>query len=356
VDPDLKSFRQDETTVGYETELTKLYVFSVRYTHKNVAHAIEDHAILGIGESENYPVGNPGDGLDLALDKANGTAKSARPKRVFNGLEFILTKRFSNNYHFSANYTLSRLYGNYSGLASSDENGRTSPGVDRFFDYPINGFTATGDPDDGNLATDRRHTFKAYGGYTFNWWGSKSNSTDFSFFQQILQGTPQTTFISVVATSIPLSKRGDLGRTPTFWQTDLSLSHKYKFGRDDRFALVFDVNVLNALNNNSVIRLVTTKYRVSNTITGEDIDPNYDADTQTLIPILNQILTGKIGPQLQALSTGQLPSIQGNCTVTPTHPTPDATCGRTNPISSLYGQPAAYQDARNVRFGFRFVF
>jgi hypothetical protein len=356
VDPDLKSFRQDEFTVGYETELFKQYVFSVRYTNKNVAHAMEDHAILGIGESENYPVGNPGEGLDLALDKANGTAKSAKAKREYNGLEFIFTKRFSNNYHFSANYTLSRLYGNYSGLASSDENGRTSPGVNRFFDYPINGFTATGDPDDGNLPTDRRHTFKAYGGYTFGWWGSNSNTTDFSFFQQILQGTPQTTFVSVVATSIPLSKRGDLGRTPNFWQTDLSLSHRYKFGRDSRYALVFDVNLLNALNNNSVIRLVTAKYRVSNTISGEDIDPNYDADTQTLIPILNKILTGQIGPQLAGLESGQLPSIQGNCTVTPAHPKADATCGRTNPISSLYGEPAAYQGERNIRFGFRFVF
>ena len=36
------------------------YVLSVRFTRKNVDHAIEDHAILGLGESENYPIGNPG--------------------------------------------------------------------------------------------------------------------------------------------------------------------------------------------------------------------------------------------------------------------------------------------------------
>ncbi len=340
VDPNLKAFRQDEITIGFERELSKEYVFSARYTRKNVAHAIEDHAILGLNEAENYPVGNPGEGLDLALDKATGTVKSARPQRLYNGVEVIFTKRFSKNYYYSANYTWSRLFGNYSGLASSDENGRTSPGVDRFFDYPINGFTATGQPDNGFLATDRRHAFKSYGGYTWNWWGSKANSTDFSFFQQILQGTPQTTFISVVATSIPLSKRGDLGRTPSYWQTDLSAAHRYKFGRDDKMTFVFDVNVLNALNNNSVTSFDRTRYRVTNTIIGTDIDPNYDSATQTLIPILNRIINGQIGPQLAQLENGGLASLSG----------------RTNPKNPLYGTPNGYQGARSVRFGFRFIF
>lgn len=345
VDPNLKSFRQDETTVGFERELSSQYVMTARYTHKNVAHAMEDHAILGFDEAENYPVGNPGEGLDLALDKANGTAKSARPKRVYDGLEITFTKRFSRNYYYSANYTLSRLFGNYSGLASSDEisaagTGRASPGVNRFFDYPINGFTATGQPDDGNLATDRRHAFKAYGGYTFDWWHSKSNSTDFSFFQQILQGTPQTTFINVVATAIPLSRRGNLGRTPTFFQTDLAASHRYKFGRDNRYAVAFDVNVLNALNNNGILTLFTNRYRVSNTISGGDIDPNYNSATQTLIPILNKILNGQIGTQLSQLENGGLPSL----------------AGKINPINSLYGLPNLRQATRNIRFGFRFIF
>ena len=37
--------------------------------------------------------------------------------------------RFSSNYFFSANYTLSRLYGNYAGLASSDEIRTPTTGV-----------------------------------------------------------------------------------------------------------------------------------------------------------------------------------------------------------------------------------
>ena len=348
VAPDLKAFRQSEFTVGFERELTKIFNLSVRYTRKNVDHAIEDHAILGLGESENYPIGNPGEGYDLQLDKAVGYVKSAKPQRLYNALEIVVNKRLSNNYFFNANYTFSRLYGNYSGLASSDEAGRTSPAVNRFFDYAINGFTATGEKDNGRLATDRPHAFKAYGGYTFDWWKNKSHSTDLSFFYTALQGTPVTTFVTVVATSIPLSKRGDLGRTPIFTQTDLSLTHRYKIGGDGRYSLAFDFNVLNAFNQNTVIGLTTAKYRVTNTISAIDIDPTYVAATQTLTVVLNRILNGQIQPAIDGLASGANRSIQG---------APGATTnGRTNPVSSLYGQPNSYQSARNVRFGFRFVF
>jgi hypothetical protein len=341
VDPDLKAFQERDFTVGFEREIRTHWVLSGRFTRKNVAHAQEDHAILGLNQSENYPVGNPGEGLDLKLDQGNGTAKSARPQRLYRALELILDKRLDNHYYFNASYTLGYLYGNYSGLASSDEAGRTSPGVDRFFDYPINGFTATGQPDNGYLATDRRHVFKAYGGYEFDRWKSKGHTDDVSFFYQALQGTPQTTFITVVATSIPLIKRGDLGRTPAFLQTDLSWTHHYHFGEGDRpYELAFDFNVLNVFNQNAVTSFTTTRYRTTNTIGATDIDPAYNQATQTLIPILNKILTGQIGTQLTQLENGGLPSLTG----------------RPNPKSALYGAPSGYQAARAVRFGLRFSF
>ncbi|MBS1790527.1 MAG: TonB-dependent receptor [Acidobacteria bacterium] len=344
VDPEIKPFRQSEVTVGFEKELSRSYVLSVRFTRKNVDHALEDHAILGIGEAENYPIGNPGEGLDLALDKATGYVKSAKPQRLYRALEIVLNRRFANNYFFNANYTLSGLYGNYSGLASSDENGRTSPGVDRFFDYAINGFTATGQPDNGYLATDRRHAFKAYGGYTFDKWPGKGQSTDLAFFYQALQGTPQTTFVTIVATSIPVSKRGDLGRSPTYTQTDIDLTHHYKI--KEKYTLSFDFNVLNVFNQNTVTRLTTAKYRTTNTITAKDIDPTYDANTQTLTTVINKILNGQIAAQIAGLASGANASISGTA----------ATAGRTNPVSSLYGQPASYQGARTVRIGVRFTF
>jgi hypothetical protein len=145
------------------------------------------------------------------------------------------------------------LYGNYSGLASSDEAGRLSPGVNRFFDQPFVGFTATGQRDNGRLATDRPHVFKASGTYSFDWFGSKTNSTDLTFFTTAQSGTPQTTFSDIYGIFIIESERGDLGRTEAFTQTDFNLTHRYRFGRDDRFTMAFDVNVINAFNENNVL-------------------------------------------------------------------------------------------------------
>jgi Carboxypeptidase regulatory-like domain/TonB-dependent Receptor Plug Domain len=341
VDPDLNPFRQSEITVGFERELKRSYVLSVRYTRKNVDHAIEDHAILGLQESENYPIGNPGEGLDLKLDQAAGYVKSAKPQRLYNAVEVVLNKRLSSNYFFNLNYTYGRLYGNYSGLASSDENGRTSPSVNRFFDYAVNGFTATGEPDNGFLATDRRHAFKAYGGYSFNKWMGENHATDLSFFYTALQGTPQTTFVGVAASSIVLSKRGDLGRTPALTQTDLSLTHRFKV--KERFSFAFNFNVFNVFNQNTVTSLTTGKYRVTNTIAAIDVDPAYNNNTMTLTKVFNTILSGQAGPQIDGLASGANRSIQGSP-------------GRTNPLSSLYGQPSGYQDGRNVQFGLRFTF
>ena len=156
----------------------------------------------------------------------------------------------------NANYTYSRLYGNYGGLASSDEEGRTDPNVNRYFDQPQAGFTATGGPDNGRLPTDRPHVFKAFGAYSLDWdqfglW--KSNSTSIGLFGTIQSGTVITSFLNVNGIEqIILTKRGDLGRTPTFSQLDLEVHHYIKFGNDGRFKLALDGEVLNLFNQHIV--------------------------------------------------------------------------------------------------------
>jgi hypothetical protein len=349
VDPDLKPFTQSEFTVGVERELSKLFVLSARFTRKNVENAIEDQANLGFFESESYIIGNPGKGFAFEQRQAAGYVRQTQAQRLYRAFEVVLNKRLSSNYFFSANYTFSRLEGNYSGLASSDEVtggvGRTAPGVNRFFDYVNNGFTALGEPDNGPLATDRPHVFKAYGGYTFDWFKSKTNSTTLSFFTTIQSGTPQTTFVQIVQTSVVLSRRGDLGRTPTNSSTDLALSHKYAFGADNRFKLIFDVNFTNVFNQSGITSLNTTKYLNTPGLTGNDLDPCYDIDGirpptcaaplpvhTVLTQAINNVLNGLAAPLLT-----ELDNEPGN-------------------VSILYGKPASYQAPRTVRFGFRFVF
>jgi Carboxypeptidase regulatory-like domain/TonB-dependent Receptor Plug Domain len=345
VDPDLKPFTQSEFTVGIERELSRMFILSARFTRKNVEDAIEDQANLGTSESESYIIGNPGRGFAFEQRQAAGYIRQAEAQRLYNGVEIIFTKRLSSNYYYSANYTYSHLEGNYSGLASSDEGGRTSPGVNRFFDYVNNGFTALGTPDNGVLETDRPHYFKAYGGYTFDWFKSKSNATDVSFFTTITSGQPNTTFLNVGQTSVVRTERNDLGRSPVFSSSDLAFSHKYRFGSDNRYKVVVDVNFINVFNQNGVTSLNTLRYLNNNGLSGHDLDPCYDIDgirpsncpanlpvRNTLTVALNNVLNGQAAPLLTALDNEP-----GNRNV-------------------LYGRPAGFQAPRNVRFGFRFIF
>ena len=48
--------------------------------------------------------------------------------------ELKLTKRLSNNWQMTTSFLVSRLFGTYPGLASSDEVARTSPGVTRMYE------------------------------------------------------------------------------------------------------------------------------------------------------------------------------------------------------------------------------
>jgi hypothetical protein len=174
-----------------------------------------------------------------------------KPRRNYDAVELRLDKRFSKAYQFAMSYTWSRQYGNYSGLASSDENGRTSPNVNRFYDLPWIYYTEQGRYAEGRLATDRPHTFKFFGGYTMN---SKLGSTTWSPNILLYSGTPLTTEANVISTT-PAAPygRGDLGRTPVFFNTDFNVIHNFKpFGANESRYLRFEFTVFNLMNTNTV--------------------------------------------------------------------------------------------------------
>ncbi|HUR96827.1 MAG TPA: TonB-dependent receptor [Pyrinomonadaceae bacterium] len=334
VDPNLRPFRQTEFTVGAEQQFGRDYVLRVRYTYKNVDEAVEDAGVRNPANSEAYIISNPGRGLHLQTLQTLGYNKSTRPQRRYDGLEVVFEKRLSRNFYFSANYTLSRLYGNYSGLVSSDEphlpGGRLSPGVTRAFDLPFIGFTARGEKDNGRLPTDRPHVFNIYGAYIFDWFGSKSNSTELSAFQTITSGTPQTTTIYGASATTPqiLYGRGDLGRSPTYTQTDFAVTHRYKFGRDDRITMALDLNFLNLFDQATVTGIYTTMNPSSAVVNGPALGfPN------TTVGYANGYTSGTLLAPILAYIAGA----------------PDR-------IDNRYKLPHLYQSPRTVRFGFRVLF
>lgn len=335
VDPDLRPFQQTEFTVGGERQINKEYVFRVRYTYKNVDEAVEDAGVVNPANSEAYIIGNPGRGLHLATLQALGYTKSTRPQRRYDGLEFVLEKRLSKNYYFNANYTFSRLYGNYSGLTSSDEphlvEGRLAPGVTRAFDLPFIGFTAKGEPDNGRLQTDRPHVFNIFGAYILNWKGdNRAHSTELSGFQTITSGTPQTTTIYGASSVTPqiFLGRGDLGRSPTFTQTDFNITHRYKLGHDQKFTAAFDLNFLNLFDQATVTGVYTTMNPSTAQVNGPALGfPN------TTTGYANGYTSGTLLQPILARIASQA-----------------------DRSDIRYKQPFLYQDRRQVRFGIRFLF
>ncbi len=335
VDPNLKPFRQAEFTVGFERELSSKYLLSVRYTYKNVLSAIEDAGFPTPEGSEAYIIGNPGEGLHAATAKQFGYAKTIKPQRRYDALEIKLDRRFSDKYQFQAAYTYSRLYGNYSGLASSDEVtngvGRTSPGVNRFFDLPHLGFNANGQPDNGRLATDRPHVFNLYGSYDFHWFEKvKNNVTTFGLFTTAQSGTPQTSFYSFYAAAV-LERRGNLGRTPVFTNTDFYVSHRVRFGGSERYALNFDFNVLNIFNEANVLSIVTDPGAINPSIATLKLPASVTDEPKAL----NYILTNGILSNYQAFLN-------------------DATAPQRK--QTALGLANGFQGGRQIRLGLRFTF
>ncbi|HYP02322.1 MAG TPA: TonB-dependent receptor [Pyrinomonadaceae bacterium] len=329
IDPDLKPFRQSEYTVGLERDLGSGYLFSGRYTHKQIDRAVEDIGFHNAAGSEVYIIGNPGEGLAREIYDSFGFA-SPEAVRDYDAMELRLDKRFTRRYYFNASYTLSRLYGNYSGLASSDENGRTSPNVNRYFDQPFSSYTANATLDNGRLPTDRPHVFKLYGAYTLDWneqFGrGKGNSTEFSAFTTAQSGTPLTTrFTFQGYDSIILDRRGDLGRTEAFTQTDLGVRHKVRFGSNERFTVVFDLDVLNVFNQSNVLAVFDNISGIN--FSGEEIGLSSDF-----------IESGGEFQRIQTLNNIRtLINSEGGA-------------------DDRYRQPDTFQVGRSVRFGFRFLF
>ena len=351
IDPNTKPYQQREFTFGFEHGFWNNYVFRARYTNKKLVNAIEDAGVANEQGSEVYITGNPGQGLHREFLEASGyEGPYAVPRRKYQAVELVLEKRLSDNYFFNLNYTYSRLRGNYAGLTNTEELattgsslnglGRAAPGVARNFDLPFIGYTASGGFDDGPLPTDKPHVVNIYGAYILNWWSSRTNSTEFSAFQTIQSGSPQTTYIQFGGATTIFTGRNDLGRTEMFTQTDLGVTHRYRFGRDNRFTLAADVNIINLLDEKNVITLQNIITNGQIPLTGANaIAPQFltsggaNYDKAALINAYNR---GELLDEINTYLAG----------------TPTAL----NRTRSDYGLANRFQGPRTIRFGFRFIF
>jgi hypothetical protein len=238
IDPNLKPVKTGEFTAGLEHELTPIMSLGARFVHKWMFRTIEDTGIYVSG-NEDYLIANPGEGLAVVMEPLYPAFVTPKPVRKYDAIEFRLNKRYANNWQGSLSYTYSRLWGNYSGLASADENGRVSPNVNRYYDNTVMSYGEDGKAIYGVLPTDRPHAIKASAAYDFKW-GTQVGANWF-----IESGIPQTTVILITGYPVFSYGRNDLGRSPTLSQLDLNLTQEFRLPGHTRIALSANVdNVL----------------------------------------------------------------------------------------------------------------
>ena len=322
IDPKIKPYTQREFTVRLDHAINSRLSGTIRYSRKRLLKAIEDIGVLDEDGSEVYLIGNPGFG-DTRNTKSVYGGKTPDGKeflvppaiRDYDGLEFRVQGQVMRDTFMLASYTYSRLFGNYSGSANSDENGRSDPGVSRAFDLPYYYFDSKGKNAVGRLATDRPNAFTFFASHDFKW---KGGATNIGINQAAFSGTPFTTQVIYISAPTFPKGRGDLGRSPAYIQTDLTLRHTFKV--NERWGIIPEINVINLFN--------TAK--MNNINNGINRSGALTEDTLPLKTFFSGYDVDKL--------------------VNPSNPTPGIFY---NPI---FNRATAYQNPREIRMGIRAIF
>jgi hypothetical protein len=265
----MKPYSKMEFTGGLQYRLAQDVSFTARVLHNRILWAIEDIGVQ-TPQGEQYYNGNPGSDWinqiyseQAAIDTELVPTGVKCPKAVrdYWSVDVGFDKRFSDNWMAGLHYTWSRLWGNFAGLASSEEHGRKDPNVERYFDawflhYKSAPFVnGVGKESIGLLATDRPHQWKLYGAYTFDF-GLTIGMNGFA-----MVGTPFTTEWELNRADgyypegrfNPLVENADEDgnpqplRTPFLWRMDLYAEYNIKIGDRQNFQINF--NVTNISNN-----------------------------------------------------------------------------------------------------------
>jgi hypothetical protein len=389
VAPGLKPYEQHESTVGFDYQVSPTLAFEARWDRRRLDHVIEDSAILNPSVGETFVIVNPGQGINSTFNNfwnflygltpgqpGYSPCASCPPtiaaERDYDGVEFRLT-RTARNWNGMFSYTWSRLWGNYTGLTSSDQEdgggGRNSPNNSRAFDEPFFSWDSYGQSSSGLLPTDRPNTFKGYVYYELPW--LHKLTTDLGIFQVVYQGTPETSFMDVgnagplylldgggystnvvgrgqwmdvtqnPQTGLITASAPYLKRTPWYLQTDFNFQQNYKVSESK--VLSFSATLQNLFNERSV------------TAVNESIDSGFNYNfiapggyaASSGVPFYQ----ASFQPYNFAALANAAPT-NINC---PSSSNPKGVCGPLT-VSSGYGLPNRYQLGRTIRLEVKFSF
>jgi hypothetical protein len=229
VDPNLKGQSTTEVVAGGEYELITDLRVGATYTHREINRIVED---LSNDGGNTYFLANPGFGLAAAFPKA---------QRDYDAGTLYVSKTFSQKWLLTGSYTLSRLYGNYSGLFRP-ETGQLDPNITSDFDLIKLLANRT-----GPLPGDHTHNIKLYAAYEQTLTANSSLTIGGSY--NGASGSP-TNYLGSDALygggESYILPRGSGNRLP--WTHDLDASFRYNYRFTDDRTLSASVDIFNLLN------------------------------------------------------------------------------------------------------------
>jgi hypothetical protein len=382
VAPGVKPYRQHEYVAGVDYQVTKDWALEARYDRRRLDHVIEDASLADPSAFEIYTIVNPGQGVNKTLNgyanfltnlgaaygpgvpafngnpatpfgTCTGCPNNPDAVRNYDGIEFRVTKSTSHGWAGMFSYTWSSLWGNYTGLTTTDQidggaGGRNSPDTTRAFDEPFYYFNYKGQSANGPLPTDRPNALKGNIYYAKPW---KGMNTTIGLFQVAYQGSPVSAWSDIgygnagglpsavegtyiwgrgnwVNASVDGSGNTVLGnvyakRTPWYTQTDLQLTHGFKVNKNNEAQqLSFSATALNLLNQHAVIA-------------------DWQGLNSQFVPSsLNQFGIFGGAAFYQQMETGYSPAALITGSV---------------PLNAAYGQPNQWQISRSFRLAAKFT-
>jgi hypothetical protein len=177
----------------------------------------------------------------------------ADPIHKYWSVVFEVNKSFSHNWQLRANYTISKVFGNFEGAFRND-NGQSDPGISSLFDFTSGSFGQLGGQfTPGVLNQDRQQVANGYFSYVFD--HGKLRNLTLGTGVSIQTGTPVTELgshpIYLNAGEIPIGGRGALGRTPTTGFVNFHAD--YLWNMTERFKLRFGTDLFNIANTKRIL-------------------------------------------------------------------------------------------------------
>jgi hypothetical protein len=243
--PGLKPTYSDEFVLGYSRPFLKYWSADIWGQYRNVKHVIEDYPTVKRDTSpSSYVYGNL-DG-DLKDIKGNIVATGAKAKRTYTAFTIQVQRQFAEKWSLTANYTWSRLYGNW----DLDY----APGTSLFYassyieDAP--GLYIEGPNRTGYLAGDRTHVFKFFGA-----WELYPRLT-LGGYLRIQSGAPwEARAMDYYGNYYRYLEPAGTNRLKTWANLDLQVSYAIPLG--GRFQGMIEVRMMNLFNSQTALSIDT---------------------------------------------------------------------------------------------------